>query len=413
MNATDDQIAHQYDIATGELKTMCSWFAELDFGMSGRHNAVFGSNDLLHVLTKMGLDNLSVKGAVAALNQEAAVTGSGDDMRGTARVPTADFVLSVLRRVDPDRAAVWAEMMIRYSVRRARRCGMLQGVDTYAIDITDIEYYGKGLDDYTRRGYPRNGTATFLSNITFHGIGSNANIVLASKPFPGESKLADFVTGLLAAVSRTGVPVRHLLLDRGFFSVDCMLAAARMGRTYIMPAVKNSRIKDLIIEHHEGRLPRVSEYTMVSADGTKSVTFTLLILKKKKSGDEKDDDGDVTSQYVVFATNRKIRSVRATIKSIPEEYRTRWEIETGFRVIKGAMGWTCSNSPTVRLLLFHIPLIMYNLWRIARFVDMGVNWGGWAGGKLFTMNLFMRCVVNITGSFVNDRGKRCSVLGGA
>ena len=61
--------------------------------MSGRHNAVFGPNDLLHVLTKMGLDNLSVEGAVAALNQEAAVAGSGDDMRGTARIPTAYFVL--------------------------------------------------------------------------------------------------------------------------------------------------------------------------------------------------------------------------------------------------------------------------------------------------------------------------------
>ena len=146
--------------------------------------------------------------------------------------------------------------------------------------------------------------------------------MLASKPFPGGSKLADFVTGLLTAVSITGVPVRHLLLDRGFFSVDCMLAAGRMGRIYIMPAVKNSRIKDLIIEHHEGRLP-VSEYTMVGADGTRSVTFTLLIVKKKKSGDGKDGDDDVTSQYVVFATNRRIRNVRATIESIPEEYRTR------------------------------------------------------------------------------------------
>ena len=278
--------------------------------------------------------------------------------------------------MDPDRAAVWAEMMIRYSVRRARRCGMLQGVDTYAIDITDIGYYGNGLDGYARRGYPRNGTATFLLNITFHGIGGTANIVLASKPFPGGCKLADFVTGLLAAVSRTGVPVRHLLLDRGFFSVDCMLAAGRMGRTYIMPAVKNSRIKDLITKHHEGRLSQVSGYAMVGTDDARSVTFTLLIVEKKKSGDEKDDDGDdVTSQYVVFATNGRIRGVRATIESIPEEYRTRWEIGTGFRVIKGAMGWTYTNSPAARPPIFHIPLVMYNLWRIARFVDKGVEWG--------------------------------------
>ena len=57
-------------------------------------------------------------------------------------------------------------------------------------------------------------------------------------------------------------------------------------------------------------------------------------------------------------------------------------------------------------MFFHIPLIMYNLWRIARFTDERAKWRGWAGGKRFTMNLFMRCVGDITGSFVNDRDKR-------
>ena len=278
-------------------------------------------------------------------------------------------------------------------------------VSTHTRDVTDIRYYGKGLEDYTRKTYPSDGTSTTISHITFHGIGGTANIILASKQFPGNCKLADFMTKLLAAAARSGVPVRHLLLDRGFSSVDCMLAAGLMGRTYIMSAVKNSKIKDLIIEYHEGRRTQVSEYTMVNKEG-RSVAFTLLMVKKsKKGGRKKDGDDDVTSQYVVFATNRRIRSVRATIDSIPKEYRTRWEIETGFRVIKGAMGWTCSNSPTVRLLLFYIPLLMYNMWRITRFVDKGVDWGGWASGDLCTMNLFMGCVVDIMGSFVTDRGK--------
>ena len=45
------------------------------------------------------------------------------------------------------------------------------------------------------------------------------------------------------------------------------------------------------------------------------------------------------------------------------------------------------------------------MWRITRFVDKGAGWGGWAGDDLFTMNLFVGCVVDITGSFVTDRGK--------
>ena len=412
----DDQTTCQYEITASKLKIICSLFEELDLRLSKRYNAVYGHRDVLHVLTKAGYANSSIAAAVASLCQTApptvSGTGSDGDTHKTPRVPTADFVLSALGHVKPEDAAAWGDRGLRCTVRHARRCGMLQGVDTYAIDVTDIRYYGKGLEDYTRKTYPSNGTSTAISHITFHGIGGTANIVLASKLFPRNCKLADFVTKLLAAAARSGVPVRHLLLDRGFFSVDCMLAAGLMGRTYIMPAVKNSRIRDLIIEYHEGRRTQVSEYTMVNKEG-RSVTFTLLIVKKSKKGGgkkgrkkkkEKDDD-DVTSQYVVFATNRRIRSVRATIDSIPEEYRTRWEIETGFRVIKGAMGWTCSNSPTVRLLLFYLPLLMYNMWRITRFVDKGVDWGGWAGGDRFTMNLFMGCVVDITGSFVPDRGK--------
>ena len=56
------------------------------------------------------------------------------------------------------------------------------------------------------------------------------------------------------------------------------------------------------------------------------------------------------------------------------EYRRRRVIETGFRVIKGIMGKTCSNSPAVRLLLFYLPVMLYNLWRTAIFID-GVQVG--------------------------------------
>ena len=228
------------------------------------------------MLTKAGYANSSIAAAVASLCQTApptvSGTGSDGDTHKTPRVPTADFVLSALGHVKPEDAAAWGDRGLRCTVRHARRCGMLQGVDTYAIDVTDIRYYGKGLEDYTRKTYPSNGTSTAISHITFHGIGGTANIVLASKLFPRNCKLADFVTKLLAAAARSGVPVRHLLLDRGFFSVDCMLAAGLMGRTYIMPAVKNSRIRDLIIEYHEGRRTQVSE------------TFTLLIVKKSKKG---------------------------------------------------------------------------------------------------------------------------------
>ncbi len=99
------------------------------------------------------------------------------------------------------------------------------------------------------------------------------------------------------------------------------------------------------------------------------------------------------------------KSAEAVIEQMPEEYRSRWGIETGFRVIKGIMGKTCSNSPAVRLLLFYMSVILYNLWRTAVFIDVESKWDGFAGGKGFTMALFVECIVDAADSFVNDRGK--------
>ncbi len=69
------------------------------------------------------------------------------------------------------------------------------------------------------------------------------------------------------------------------------------------------------------------------------------------------------------------------------------------------MGKACSNYPAVRLLLFYLSVILYNLWRTAVFMDIESKWDRFAGGKGFTMLLFVTCIVDAVDSFVNDRGK--------
>ena len=154
----DDQTTYRYEITASKLKIICSLFEELDLRLSKRYNAVYGHRDILHVLTKAGYANSSIAAAVASLCQTApptvSGTGSDGDTHKTPRVPTADFVLSAPGHVKPEDAAAWGDRGLRCTVRHARRCGMLQGVDTYAIDVTDIRYYGKGLEDYTRKTQP-------------------------------------------------------------------------------------------------------------------------------------------------------------------------------------------------------------------------------------------------------------------
>ncbi len=147
---------------------------------------------------------------------------------------------------------------------------------------------------------------------------------------------------------------------------------------------------------------------MTNKDGA-TVTYNLVIVKRdrKKKKKKEEEEEEEKEQYIAFATNIPIRSARAMTDIIPEQYRKRWGIETGFRVIKKIMGRTCSNSLAVRLLMFYLPLLLYNLWRIARFcLDAGKMYGGVSSaGKKLTMALFIVYITGRNELFVNDRGK--------
>ena len=57
----------------------------------------------------------------------------------------------------------------------------------------------------------------------------------------------------------------------------------------------------------------------------------------------------------------QIISISEFIKVVPEEYRRRWNIETGYRVKNTFKIRTCSKSPVVRTLYFILRCILFNL----------------------------------------------------
>ena len=54
---------------------------------------------------------------------------------------------------------------------------------------------------------------------------------------------------------------------------------------------------------------------------------------------------DEEKGYILFATNKDVKSIEKFEKSIPEEYRKRWNIETGYRVKNNFKIRTCTESP--------------------------------------------------------------------
>jgi len=94
-----------------------------------------------------------------------------------------------------------------------------------------------------------------------------------------------------------------------------------------------------------GHKPTVFEYKF-NENGTK---FNLVAVPHEKK------------DYILFATNKDVKSIEEFEKSIPEEYRKRWNIETGYRVKNEFKTRTCTKSPVARTLFFLIQCTLYNI----------------------------------------------------
>ena len=87
---------------------------------------------------------------------------------------------------------------------------------------------------------------------------------------------------------------------------------------------------------------------------------------EKRGGRKRTDEQKIMGTYVVFATNLDAARVRREIRRLPEDYRRRWGIETGYRQIEEVRPWTTSRDLAFRLMPFHAPLFMYNMWAVER-----------------------------------------------
>ena len=76
--------------------------------------------------------------------------------------------------------------------------------------------------------------------------------------------------------------------------------------------------------------------------------------------------------YYVFATTLTDSWISGDPKHVDDLYKLRWGIENSYKSCDKSYEqlrpWTTSNRHSVRILLWYIPFILYNLWMLARFL---------------------------------------------
>jgi len=89
---------------------------------------------------------------------------------------------------------------------------------------------------------------------------------------------------------------------------------------------------------------------------TKLVITDNSVIEKISA--EKYDEDD---RYFMFITNIPVNSQEIALR-LSSDFRKRWRIENGYKTKKQFRGKTCSLSYAVRLFLFLLPFVLYNIW---------------------------------------------------
>ena len=284
------------------------------------------------------------------------------DQQQTTLCPTPQWLFDRLRRLSMTELVEKGTEALDASIDRARKLDMLPKSATFAVDGHDIPCHAPMDDNLMRRSKPKSGTSKMEAYLTMQMVGG-PSLTTSTYPYTTGDSAADILSAMIHHTIIThGIGIDKLLLDRGFYSVSVLHVLHKWGIPYIMAVPKSKPIKKYVEAFHNGTGGAMVRHTVKSGKDSEEV---VLLIHRRKDADKYQD---VHDKYIVLAFSGNYVSAEDIIADIPEEYRKRWAIETGYRSIGNMRAKTRSMTPGVRMFLFMFSAMMANFWAISNWI---------------------------------------------
>jgi hypothetical protein len=229
---------------------------------------------------------------------------------------------------------------------------------TIAIDYTDKPYYGDSNDLGVIRTRHQRGTNYCFRYITLSVVIGDAKITLKALPVNPLSDKTKLVDRLLTEAKRMRIRINLVLLDRSFFTQEIVKIMDKHHLRFLFPVIKNKLVKKMIADAHKSK-NYVYKYKFTKGKKP-TASFTIFFML-----DSESREWQICKRYHVYGTNLPVTNNNRHV--FAEIYRKRWNIETSFRVEKQEfLAQTSSKSYQLRLFLFLVAIILYNLWIVTR-----------------------------------------------
>lgn len=338
-DASEKTISTHKSVKSEELVSFVKSRLKKKLKFKLRHNAIFNNEDLLDTLIWIAYEQNFAESGTVMFSELL-----------KRRSPSADALFYHIKKfgINELRDIFFEIFELIFRTAKQMRLVGTRKVDV-AIDATSWLFYGD-TENYGVIGTkPERGTSWAYKFITLDIVDHNERFTLFALPVLPEDDQTELVEKLLT-YAKMKVRIGKVLLDRGFFDSKCINLLCKMGLQFIMPAKQNANIVK--------KVSRLSAPRIYPNCPMKDSRFNLVVLEK---------DGD--KHY--FATNIPLRSEDLILAfRIGEMYRSRWQIETGYRVKKYTFrGKTTSVNYAVRYLYFMLSVVLYNCWLL---VDLGL-----------------------------------------
>ena len=202
-------------------------------------------------------------------------------------------------------------------------------VHDIAIDFHHVPYCGDKNTPLIRGIKPKNGTSWGYEYCTLDLIGDDKLTLDVIPISPLKKDFSQLIELLFGRLDTLNINVGTVYLDKEFCNDDTISALTKLKVNFVIAGKSNKKIKRELEEFKKenGHKSTVYEYRF-NENGTK---FNLVAVRHEKK------------EYILFATNKDVKSIKEFEKKIPEEYRKRWNIETGYRVKNDFKIRTCTN----------------------------------------------------------------------
>lgn len=217
-----------------------------------------------------------------------------------------------------------------------------------AIDYHDIPYYGNKNDCNVLGSKHQRGTNWCHQYATLEIVVGEHRLTIAIKKLSLDDNVKALIIKQLIQKAKEYVHIDLILIDRGFYSIECIRTLKTRHLKFIMPVPRNNSIKKQIKENSFD-LPTMIQNTVGPEKNCE--TYNLVMIRSKTNGKR-------IAPVHCFATNLADK----TAEQIAELYRKRWSIETGYKSKKKFRVRTSTTNNIIRLLYFYLECILYNIW---------------------------------------------------